>query len=154
AMDPPKHEAQRKIVSPSVAPSRLRQLEPLIRARICRALDELPIGQSFDWVDRVSIELTGQMLATLFDFPFEDRRKLTYWSDCAVAPPDDPRWTPGNYEAEFKAIMGECAEYFTRLWNDRVNSPPRNDLISMLAHGAATRDMAPLEYLGNVLLLI
>jgi len=87
-MDPPRHDAQRKVISPALAPSRLETMEPIIRERAVRILDALPIGETFDWVDRVSIELTTQMLATLFDFPFEERRKLTRWSDVATASPE------------------------------------------------------------------
>ena len=154
AMDPPKHDAQRKVVSPIVAPNNLALLEPLIRSRITKTLDELPIGQPFDWVDRVSIELTTQMLATLFDFPFEERRKLTFWSDVATAPPESKLFKTDDPETERKMILFECVDYFTRLWNERVNAPPKGDLISMLAHGEATRNMDRMEYLGNLILLI
>src|SRR5205085_1485310 len=41
-----------------------------------------------------------------------------------------------------------------RLWNERVNAEPGPDLISMLAHGEATQNMSPREYLGNLILLI
>src|SRR5690606_23765051 len=81
AMDPPKHDVQRKTVSPIVSPANLHVLEPLIRERICKTLDSLPIGEEFDWVDKVSIELPTQMLATLFDFPWAERRKLPRWAD-------------------------------------------------------------------------
>ena len=87
AMDPPKHDVQRKTVSPAVSPMNLQILEPLIRKRAAKILDELPIGVEFDWVDKVSMELTAMTLATLFDMPQEDRRKLTYWSDVATAIP-------------------------------------------------------------------
>ena len=152
AMDPPKHDAQRKVVSPIVSPANLAKMEGLIRSRAAKILDELPRGETFDWVDRVSIELTTQMLATLFDFPFEQRRKLTYWSDIATTVPG-----PGmavETEAEKLAILMECLGAFTELWNQRVNAPPAGDLISMLAHGEATRNMSPEEYLGNIILLI
>ena len=154
AMDPPKHDVQRKTVSPIVSPHNLQAMEPLIRSRIESTLDELPVGEPFDWVDRVSIELTGQMLATLFDFPFEDRRKLTYWSDIAIAEPDSGLFKTADYETEFMEIMTQCLDYFTRLWNERVNAEPRGDLISMMAHGESTRGMSPMEYLGNLILLI
>ena len=151
AMDPPKHDVQRKTVSPSVGPQRLMELEPVIRERAAGLLDSLPIGEEFDWVDKISIELTTQMLATLFDFPWEDRRKLTRWSDVATA-------IPGQgiveTEEEGQAELLGCLEYFTRLWNERINAPPAPDLISMLAHGESTRDMTPMEYLGNIVLLI
>lgn len=154
AMDPPEHDNQRKVVQPIVSPSNLYSMESLIRKRIQSTLDDLPIGEPFDWVDRVSIELTSQMLATLFDFPFEDRRKLTYWSDMSTAEPDSGVWDLDCFEEQWAAVMGECAEYFTRLWTERFNAEPKGDLISMLAHGQATRNMSPEEFIGNVILLI
>jgi cytochrome P450 len=154
AMDPPKHDVQRKTVSPIVSPANLHVLEPLIRERIGKTLDALPIGEPFDWVDRVSIELTTQMLATLFDFPWDDRRKLTRWSDVATADNDSPLFEAGRGEEQRKEELFGCVDYFTRLWNERVNAPPKGDLISMLAHGEATRNMDRMEYLGNLILLI
>ncbi|PCJ69799.1 MAG: cytochrome P450 [Rhodobiaceae bacterium] len=151
AMDPPKHDVQRKVVSPIVAPDNLAVLEGMIRERAGKILDGLPINETFDWVDTVSIELTTQMLATLFDFPWEDRRKLTYWSDVATADINGPLISSMD---ERREILLQCSEYFTKLWNERINAEPKGDLISMLAHGEATRDMDPMEYLGNVLLLI
>ena len=151
AMDPPKHDAQRKTVSPIVSGPNLQALEPVIRERAGKILDDLPTGETFDWVDKVSIELTTMTLATLFDFPWEDRRKLTRWSDVATANP-----ASGIVESEDhrRAELFECVDYFTRLWNERVNAPPKGDLISMLAHGESTRHMDRMEYLGNLILLI
>src|SRR6476660_4462968 len=84
-MDPPGHTAQRKTVAPIVAPSNLANFESIIRKRTCAVLDALPRNEPFDWVDRISTDLTNMMLATLFDFPWEDRTKLTWWSDVAIA---------------------------------------------------------------------
>jgi len=148
AMDPPKHDAQRKVVSPIVSPANLQNLAPIIRERAGKILDELPIGETFDWVDRVSIELTTQMLATLFDFPWEERRKLTYWSDLTTIESDTLTLE------EVRAELMQCAFYFQNLWNQRKDGPPGDDLISMLAHGESTRDMPLMEFLGNILLLI
>lgn len=149
AMDPPRHDEQRATVSPIVAPSSLKNLESTIRGRCQTILDSLPVGEEFDWVDKVSIELTTQMLATLFDFPFEERRKLTRWSDVATAAPG----TLVESEEQRRAELLECLEYFTRLWNERKENPG-NDLVSMLAHGEATKNMQPFEFLGNLMLLI
>jgi cytochrome P450 len=154
AMDPPRHEQQRKTISPVVAGPSLAHLEPIIRERAGRILDELPIGEGFDWVDKVSIELTTMTLATLFDFPWEDRRKLTRWSNVATAPPDSHLFEPGRGVEQRKEELFECLAYFGQLWNERVNAAPRPDLISMLAHGEATRNMDRMEYLGNLILLI
>jgi cytochrome P450 len=157
AMDQPKHDVQRKTVSPIVAPHHLAYLEPIIRERAGKILDDLPIGEEINWVDKVSIELTTMTLATLFDFPWEDRRKLTRWSDVATASPDSGLFSstdPEIAEQERRQELFECVEYFMNLWNERVNAPPQPDLISMLAHGEATRDMDRMEYLGNLILLI
>ena len=153
AMDPPKHDEQRKVVQPIVGPHNLKSWEDLIRERTAHVLDSLPIGEPFDWVDNVSIELTTMMLATLFDFPFEERRKLTRWSNVATGR-ENPEICPGG-EEQWRGEMLECLTYFTDLWNERIKlNEPGNDLISMLAHGDATRNMPPMEYLGNLILLI
>ena len=153
AMDPPKHDEQRKAVSPIVAPANLMNMEGLIRERTAKVLDELPRNEPFNWVQHVSIELTTLMLATLFDFPLEERRKLTRWSDVATANPAIDTSVVQSMEQRTQEL-GEMFHYFSTLWNERVNAPLSNDLISMLAHGAATRNMSPLEFMGNITLLI
>lgn len=150
AMDPPRHDEQRKTVSPIVAPHNLAKLEPLIRERAAGILDSLPIGEEFDWVDKVSMELTAMTLATLFGMDQKDRRKLTYWSDVVTAAPG--QGLIDTIEQKMQ-IFVEYHAYFTELWNQRVNAPPTGDLISMLAHGEATKNMSPREYFGNVVLL-
>ncbi len=151
AMDKPKHDEQRKAVTPVVAPSNLAKMEGTIRQRVGDILDTLPTDETFNWVDLVSIELTTQMLATLFDFPFEDRSKLTRWSDVATGSPES-----GVVETEEqrREELSECLAYFTELWNQRVNQEPGTDLISMMAHSESTKNMEPMEYLGNLVLLI
>ncbi len=154
AMDPPTHDVQRKSVAPVAGPRNLAALEPEIRRRVCAILDSLPVGEEFNWVQRVSIELTTQMLATLFDFPFEERYKLTRWSDVATNGPES-----GIVESieQRREELLQCLARFTDLWHERAARPePGNDLISMLAHGESTRDMIdrPMEYLGNLMLLI
>ena len=150
AMDPPKHDVQRKTVSPAVSPANLAIMEPIIRERAAAILDRLPIGETFDWVDKVSMELTAMTLATLFDMPQEDRRKLTKWSDTVMARPG--HGVIDSWE-EKRTEMMAYGMYFLNLWNQRVNAPPAGDLISMLAHGPATRNMNQFEYLGNIILL-
>jgi cytochrome P450 len=132
-------------------PTHLDELAKLIRERSIKVLDNLPRNETFNFVDRVSIELTTQMLATLFDFPWEERRKLTRWSDVSTALPKS-----GVVESaeQRRAEMDECAAYFGKLWNERVNAPPRNDLLSMMAHSDATRHMDSDNLMGNLILLI
>ena len=152
-MDPPRHTAQRKTVAPIVAPSNLANMEALIRQRTAAVLDGLPRGEVFDWADRVSTELTAMMLATLFDFPQVERRKLTHWSDVAIAniAAED---AVVKSEAERMAELRQMAETMAALWKERAAQPPTFDLISMMAHGEATRAMPLNEFIGNFALLI
>ena len=150
-MDPPGHDIQRKTVSPAVAPTRLHEMAPVIRERAGLILDSLPIGEPFDWVDLVSKELTTMTLATLFDFPFEERRKLTMWSDTMTTAPGHGPW---NTYDERRRLMADCRAYFIKLWNERWDAPPAGDLISMLAHGSDTRGSSMDQYFSNVTLLI
>jgi cytochrome P450 len=152
AMDQPRHSAQRKTVAPMFTPTHLDQLAINIRKRSTECLDNLPKNEIFDWVHQVSIELTTQMLAVLFDFPWEDRRKLTRWSDIATTLPGSGGLVAT--EDERQAELLECAAYFATLWKQRIDQPPKSDLLSMMAHAEATRDMDPKNFLGNLVLLI
>ncbi len=152
ALDPPMHDAQRKVIMPMFTPESLAVLAPLIRSRAAQILDELPRGETFDFVDRVSVELTSQMLATLFDFPFEDRRVLPRCSDLILAVPElgGVVESEEQRQVELFQILGQ----FVGLWNERIAIPPGHNLVSMLAHGEATRRDTPEAYLGNIILLI
>ena len=155
AMDPPKHDAQRAVVQPVVAPKNLAQMESLIRTRVSEMFDALPVGEPFDWVNNVSVNLTTQMLATIFGFPFEDRSKLTYWSDMGAAIPEIAGGD-GSVDERTQALH-ECLAYFTELWHSRANGQSESmDFITALSNHPDTRDMIdrPLEYLGNLMLLI
>jgi cytochrome P450 len=151
AMDRPQHTAERRVVAPAFTPSEMQRLAGPIRARTAALLDSLPVGEIFDWVDRVSIELTTQMLAILFDFPWEDRRLLTKWSDWAgdVQAAADPAM-----REERTRILYEMGAYFHGLWQARLNAPPAPDLLSMMIHSEALSKMDEQEFIGNLVLLI
>ncbi len=154
-LDEPRHAPQRKTVAPAVAPNNLVELEPLIRERVTDILDNLPVGETFNWVEEVSVELTGRMLATLFDFPYEERHKLIHWSDITTAVPQVTGDDSIDMSKRYDELM-ECASAFYQLWHERAAAPPKFDLISMLAHGEETRTMNedPNRFLATLLLLI
>ena len=154
-MDEPQHMKQRKAVAPTVAPTNLTELEPLIRERAIDILENLPVGETFNWVQEVSIELTARMLATLFGFPYEDRRKLVYWSDLATAVPEVTGDDSIDMKKRYDELMGAAAAFY-QLWQEREKEPPKFDLISMLIHNKETARLNedPSQFLGNILLLI
>lgn len=150
--DPPVHDDQRKVVSPVVAPGNLLRMEERVRQEANSILDSLPVGETFDWVDRVAIELTGRVLAELMDTPRDERRLLTYWSD--IVNVDLEVGGEINTEEKRYAKLKECAAYFGKLFDQRKQQPPGPDLISMLAHSPATANMPAQEFLGMIVLLM
>ncbi|GAA5314872.1 MAG: cytochrome P450 [Candidatus Pelagadaptatus aseana] len=158
SMDPPKHDEQRNAVQSVVAPKNLAELEGIIRSRVITILDGLPVGESFNWVEKVSVELTAQMLATIFGFPFEDRHKLIHWSDLMAALPE---MTGADIDPEYRTQeLMDCARVFSELWHQRLaenkDGEMSYDLISLMQASEATKDILdrPMEFLGNLGLLI
>ena len=154
SMDGPRHTAHRKVVQPVSSPRNLKQLEPLIREFVCEILDGLPVGETFDWVDNVSVELTTRMLATMFDFDREQQRKLTFWSDITTASADQLK-DMGVTREEARAALLECLDVFTKLWHERKGKKGESlDFVTALANADATQDLDPVTYLGTLMLLI
>ncbi|MEQ8746287.1 cytochrome P450 [Pyruvatibacter sp.] len=151
SMDQPKHDEHRKAVNGITNPNNLQHFGTIIRERTSNLLDSLPVGEEFDWVPTVSIELTTQMLATLFDFPFEERHKLTRWSDVITAEPGSP--IVESQEARI-AELNEMAGYFMALKQSRLANPDGIDLLTMMSHHPATAEMSPEEFMGTLSLLI
>ncbi|MCA1749076.1 MAG: cytochrome P450 [Parasphingopyxis sp.] len=150
AMDRPEHTAQRRVIAPAFTPGEMERMSTDIRRRTAELLDSLPFDEEFDWVDTVSIELTTQMLAILFDFPWEDRRKLTEWSDWAgdiTASLDEAR------AREQLAKLFEMAAYFKNLWDQRLDADEAPDLLSRMIH-SEMREMDEMTFLGNLMLLV
>ncbi|MDE2563212.1 MAG: cytochrome P450 [Sphingomonadales bacterium] len=150
AMDPPQHTGQRRTVAPSFGPSEVAEMKDEVRTRTAEVLDSLPVGESFDWVQRVSIELTTGMLAKLFDFPWEERSKLTHWSD--VGGDVELIRAPGGM-AYRNQEMGEMGMAFAQLWQQKIANPGK-DLISVMLRSDAMNQMSEQEFIGNLILLI
>jgi len=152
-LDPPDHDEQRLVVSPTVNPINLAKMESLIRERTNRVLDALPRDEEFNWVDRVSIELTSMMLATLFDYPIEDRRKLVYWSEVVITDVNAPDALVRS-EAERFDIQMQFTEHMNELWEERAKRPPTFDIISILAHSDRMNRMSIRERMGILVLFL
>ncbi len=150
-MDAPEHSDQRKVVSPAFSPSEMTRLSTDIRTRAGDLLDALPKCAAFDWVEHVSVELTTQMLAVLFDFPWEDRHKLPFWSDVAgnIEEFNDPA-----AQVERLRHLGEMGVYFKRLWDERVSGDPAPDLLTRMIRSDITGNMSMDEFIGALTLLV
>ena len=151
AMDNPEHDEQRKTIAPAVTPSEIAKLASGLRQRTADVLDGLPVGEAFDWVERVSITLTTAMLATLFDFPWEERHKLPIWSDWAAKIDIGP---DPVLNAEREKHVFEMAAYFKKLFDERKALPPQPNLLSMMAHSSAMSNLDEQRFMGNIALLV
>ncbi len=151
AMDPPQHTAQRRTVAPAFGPSEIERMTADTRKRTGELLDSLPIGKPFDWVDVVSMELTTQMLAIFFDFPWEDRRNLTYWSDVLG---DIERFESLEARENRRKVAWEMGGAFMQLWQRKAQDPGTHDLISIMLKSDAMKHMSQQEFIGNLILLI
>jgi cytochrome P450 len=149
AMDPPRHTEKRRVVAPAFTPSEMTRLAGSIRERTAARLDSLPKGEVFDWVSMVSVDLTTDMLAILFDFPWDERHKLPIWSD-AITSLDMIK----NRQQERQVMMFEMAMKFFALWQERTAAEPAPDLLSMMIHSNAMSKMDQVEFIGNMALLI
>ncbi|MFT5537857.1 cytochrome P450 [Parasphingorhabdus sp.] len=151
AMDPPQHTAQRRTIAPAFGPSEVKAMQDEVRQRTADVLDSLPVGEAFDWVERLSIELTTGMLAKLFDFPWEERDKLTLWSnklgDVELIHEEDGIARRNEYAMEMAAA-------FTKLWQRKAGEAPGKDLISVMMQSESMSEMSPEEFIGNLILLI
>jgi cytochrome P450 len=152
AMDPPRHTEQRKVVSPAFNPSQILKLERLVRERTTALMDELPRGETFDWVERISIPLTIGMLCILFDMPFKDWRDIKIWSD--MASNVSPDSASEEYYERFMAEMGRMLARFDGLLEERRGLPPTDDLLSRMVHSEAMGNLSPMERIANIALLI
>ncbi|MDB5681412.1 MAG: cytochrome [Sphingomonas bacterium] len=150
-MDPPVHTSRRSAVAPGLAPGNLAKLEQGIRERTQQLLDELPIGETVDWVDSVSIELTMRMLAILFGHPYEERRQLLRWSNIVIGFPGDGVVESWQHRSD---VLKEIYHHFAKVFEQRLADPSGSDLISMLARSPVMNNLSPEEFLGTITLLL
>ena len=152
AMDPPRHTEQRRVVAAAFTPSQMALREKQVRARTRELFDALPVGETFDWVDRVSVPVTIAMLAIVLDFPWDERMSLRKWSD--MASNVSPEVMTEEYSAQFFAEMGVMLARFDALLEARRLEEPADDLLSRMIHSEAMGNLTALERIANIALLI
>ena len=98
----------------------MAEVEPLIREHPVCILENLPVDEIFNWMQEVSIDMTGRMRAMRFDPPYQERHKLIHWSDIKTAvrqiSSDDSidmnqRWQ----ELQLRVLREEIMKHFHRV---------------------------------------
>ena len=151
SMDPPTHNAYRRMVTPGFVPRRISNMEERIRARVTRLLDRMPATGQTEFVSAVAAALPIEVLAELFGVPSSDGPKLFEWSNATVGEDDPELRVSDEY---MRQCVGEMAGYAAGLWEERLKNPGE-DLISMLAHSKVDGEaMTFPTYIGTFILLV
>ncbi len=126
-LDPPQHSKHRKLVSPSLTVRRVADLEDRVRAIVTELLDGVTADDVVDAVEAVSIPLPLMVIAELVGVPRSDLADFRRWSDAMIDAASD-------FTDEALALAAELFGYIDLIVADR-HAAPRDDLVSVLAHG-------------------
>lgn len=125
-MDPPPHDALRKLVSHSFTPRRVAELEGRVRELCGQFLDPYVGTSGFDYVEDFGAKIPAMIIGALLGVPSEDQDQLRIWGDMLMRDdPDDP-----DQSAKMAAI-GSLTEYMEAMVEDR-RQQPRDDMVSDL----------------------
>jgi cytochrome P450 len=125
-MDPPPHDALRKLVSHSFTPRRVAELEGRVRELCGQFLDPYVGTSGFDYVEDFGAKIPAMIIGALLGVPSEDQDQLRIWGDMLMR--DDP--DDADQSAKMAAI-GSLTEYMEAMVEDR-RQQPRDDMVSDL----------------------
>ncbi len=151
--DPPVHTRERRAVAPAVSRDRVARLEAQARAQIAALFEQLPRGEAFNWVERVANELTTQMIANVFDFPWEQRHRLAYWAEVVLTSPQAGALVTTWEERD--AIIGDYRSAMLEMWHSRARESTREDILATLARNPDTASLTddPARLIGLITLM-
>jgi cholest-4-en-3-one 26-monooxygenase len=147
--DPPRHTKLRKLVNRGFTPRQISALEPRIRARVRAVLDAATVGQTFDLVRDVAIEVPLQVIAELVGVPEDERHQVFAWTERMMSL-DDPEL--GGSIDDAHAAIREMFEYADRLAAERTGRDG-SDLFFMLLMNAGSETTRNLITGGMLALL-
>lgn len=135
-MDDPRHHRIRRLVTPSVAPRRLREMEADLRERTATILDAVGERGGCDFLRDVAAELPLQAIAWLMGVPQADRHRLLEWADATLDYDDRDL---GQQSAKAQQAAAEMFEYGSSLLAEK-KACPMDDLLSIVASGEVAGD--------------
>lgn len=146
-LDPPQHSKHRKLVSPSLSVRRVAQLEARIRELVVELLAALDPTEVVDVVDAIAAPVPLLVIAELIGVPREDLADFRRWSDAVIE-------AATEFTDESAALAGELFVYLDAVVQAR-QADPRDDLVSILAHGSVDGEaLPPIELIMFVLSLL
>jgi cytochrome P450 len=137
--DDPRHHYVRRLVTPSVSPRRLRQIEAGLADRCAALLDEALDRDPCDFLVEVAAELPLQAIASLLGVPQEDRHLLLDWADATL---DYDDHNPGETSARAQEVGTAMSAYCGRLLEEK-RSRPGDDILSIITTAKLPDEASP-----------
>ena len=131
--DDPKHRRLRALVNTGFTPRNINRLEDDLRSRARRILDQVPIGETFNFVPMVARELPLQAICSVLGVPQEDRAELGEIVDLAIGAGDGQTMSPQHLK-RLSAYADSLVE--------RKRREPADDILSVIVH-AQLEDGSP-----------
>jgi cytochrome P450 len=148
-VDPPEQSLHRDVVKVLGLPKAVASFEAQMRTTARDVIARLPREQEFDWVDRVSIEITSTMLAAMMGYPLAEGRQLVHWSDVATCFTDDAD-APVSSESERSAALEKFAEVMTSSLQEHAQEPAAANLLSLIAHSDLMGSLQPKDRIDTL----
>ncbi|MBW2273168.1 MAG: cytochrome P450 [Deltaproteobacteria bacterium] len=108
AMDPPRHDRMRALVSRGFTPRRVRELEPRIRELANRYIDRVIEKGQCDFIDDFAGKLPMDVISEMIGVPQHERDRVRGWADQVVHREEGDPTLP----EESTAASGEMLAYF------------------------------------------
>jgi cytochrome P450 len=127
AMDPPRHDRIRALVSKGFTPRRVADLEGSIRTLAVRYLDRAKDAGRMEYVADFAGRIPMDVISEMLGVPESDRDELRSWSDTILHREEGVRGVP----PEGIAASGRLLQYFVKVLAERRRRPS-DDLASAL----------------------
>lgn len=150
AMDPPRHDRLRALVSKGFTPRRVSELEPRVRAISVEHLDALAGRDACDVIPDFAGKLPMDVISEMIGVPREDRAQLRSWADLVVHRDEGVQGLPPAAAQSALRML----HYFTEMLADRRKSP-RDDLTGALIAAEIDGDrLSDREIIGFLFLMV
>ena len=150
AMDPPRHDRLRALVSRGFTPRRVSSLEPHIRALSVRYLESFREAGSCDFIGDFAGKLPMDVISEMLGVPAGDRATLREWADLVVHREEGVRGLPPAAAQSALRML----HYFSELLAER-KALPRDDLTGALIAAEIDGDrLSDREIIGFLFLMV
>jgi cytochrome P450 len=151
AMDPPRHDRLRALVSRAFTPRRVTSLEPHVRALAVHYLDAIASrGDRCDFIRDFAGKLPMDVISEMIGVPSADRATLREWADLVVHRDEGVEGLPPAAAQSALRML----HYFGEMLADR-KAKPRDDLTGALIAAEIDGDrLADREIIGFLFLMV